>query len=205
MLDRIRDIPGEVFDRPAYHADRRRTEQQIPGVVWKLERSQEFREPYDPSWQALVQGRWLDAIALHEKDRDYARAERRRNRDNGVELRRLRIVEHPVTAYLQWETYFFKILVEEGFELRVLGAEYLHELERTRPLPELLVHGDQVLYEVRYDKQGTPCGARRIDDPDVVAPVQDEIAALWARGEPLMNYFEREIAPMPAPSLTPAR
>lgn len=205
MLSRILDIPGEELDRPAYHADRRRTEREIPGVIWKLERSQEFREPYDPSWQALAQGRWRDSIALHEKDRDYARAERRRNRENGVELRRLRIVERPVTAYLQWETYFFKILVEEGFELRVLDAEHVRVLERSRPLPELLVHADQVLYVVRYDKKGTPCGARRIDDTDVVAPVQDEMAALWAQGEPLMDYFDREIAPMPPPNLTPAR
>jgi hypothetical protein len=205
MLDLIHDIPGEEFDRPSYHADRRRTEREIPGVVWKLERAQEFREPDDPSWRALVQGRWRDAINLHEKDRDYARAERRRNRENSVELRRLRIVERPVTAYLQWETYFFKILVEEGFELRMLDAAHVRELEHSRPLPELLVHGDQMLYEVRYDKQGTPCGARRIDDPNVVAPVHDEIAALWARGEPLMDYFEREIAPMPPPNLTPAR
>jgi hypothetical protein len=205
MLDRVHDIPGRVFDRPAYHADRRRTEQEMPGIVWKLERSQKFREPYDPSWQALVEGRWHDAIALHEKDREHARSTHQRNRKNGVELRRLRIVERPVTPYLQWETHFFKILVEEGYALRVLEAEHVRHLERTRPLPELLVHGDQVLYEVCYDAEGTPSGARRIDDPDVVAPVQHELTLLWAKGEPFMDYFKREITPLPAPRVAPVR
>jgi hypothetical protein len=200
MLERVHDIPGQVFDRPSYHADRRRTEQEVPGTVWKLERSQVFREPYDPSWQALIEGRWDDALVLHEEDRAAARSEHGRHRENGVEFRRLRIVENPVTPYLQWEMYFFRILVEEGFELRVLDSGHVSDLERDRPLPELLVHGDQVLYQVRYDERWTPSGARRVDDPEVVGPVQEEIAKLWAQGEPLMDYFEREIAPLPPPT-----
>lgn len=201
MLERVYDIPGQVFNRPGYHADRRRTEKEVPGAVWKLERSQVFREPYDPSWQALIEGRWKDALALHEEDREAARSEHSRNHENDVEFRRLRIVEQPVAPYLQWEMYFFRILVQEGFMLRVLDAGRVRDLEQDRPLPELLVHGDQVLYQVRYDEHWTPCGARRIDDPDVVRPAQEEIAQLWAQGEPLLDYFERVIAPLPPPAV----
>lgn len=201
MLERVHDIPGQVFDRPTYHADRRRTNEKVPGIVWKLERSQVFREPHDPGWQALMEGRWQDALAFNEEDRDYARKKRRHNRQYGVELRRLRIVERPVTPYLQWEMHFFKILVEEGYALRVLDSERVRHLERERQLPELLVHGDKVLYQVRYDELWTPCGARRIDDPTVVGPVYEEIADLWTQAEPLLAYFEREIAPLPPPEI----
>lgn len=150
-----------------------------------------------------MEGRWADALALHEEDRSYARAEFLRNRENGVEFRRLRIVERPVTPYLQWEMHFFKILVQEGIDVRVLDASHVRDLERERPLPELLVHRDQVLYQVRYDELWTPCGARRIDDPQVVGAVFEEIADLWAQSEPLLDYFDREIAPLPPPTVTP--
>lgn len=205
MLERVHDIPGKVFDRPSYHADRRRTEKEVSGIVWKLERSQEFREPHDPSWRAFAEGHWEEALALNEEDRKYARTTQQRYREIGVEFRRLRIVEKPVTPYLQWEAHFFKILTEEGYTLRVLDAEHVRDMERTRPLPELVVHGDRVLYEVGYDDKGTPGGARRIDDPAVVAPVQREIARLWTEAEPFINYFEREIAPLPAPMVKPVR
>ncbi|MCW2945375.1 MAG: hypothetical protein JWR24_2092, partial [Actinoallomurus sp.] len=63
------------------------------------------------------------------------------------------------------------------------------------------VLGDSVLFEVLYDADGTPYGARRIHDAKVIAETGKEIAGLHDRGEPLLDYFQREIAPLPPPTV----
>jgi hypothetical protein len=202
MLDLIADIPGKALDRPAYHAQRRRETSRLTGPVWKLERSQLFHEPDDdPSWQAFVAGEWDRALAALESDWPNARTEMDGYSRQGSELRRLRVVERPVSPYVQWEMHWFKILVEEGTAIRVLDAEQLGDRERGGPLPEIVVD-EHALYHVTYDADWKAIGARRIDDPDVMRGATMEIAQLWAEGEPFVDYFDREIAPLPPPTTT---
>lgn len=87
-----------------------------------------------------------------------------------------------------------------GFGVRVVRAEALSALESQGQLPEVVVIGDRVLYEVRYEPDWTPCGARRIDTPRVIAAAATEIADLYDQGEPLLDFFDRELAPLPAPA-----
>jgi hypothetical protein len=51
------------------------------------------------------------------------------------------------------------------------------------------------------DAEGTAYGVRRIDDPQVIAEAGREVADLYANAEPLPEYFAREIAPLPPPTL----
>jgi hypothetical protein len=119
----------------------------------------------------------------------------------GIEFRRVRIVEQPASAYLLWELHSLKITDECGRPVRVLDASQVKDLERDQQLPELVVFGHLVLFEVRYDENWAGCGARRIDDPHVIEQAAAEIARLWVMAEPLADYFAREIAPLPAPTL----
>lgn len=200
MLDRIGDVPGEFLDHAAYHARLALEMGRLRGVFWKLERSQVFREPNDTSWQAFMSGDWKSALDLLEKDREDVRAEARRNAAQGLEIRRVRVVEHPVGPYLQWELHALSLLACEGFGLSVLPAEQVAALEVRARLPEVVVVGDQVLYEVQYLPDWTPCGARRITAPDVIGAAASEIERLYERGEPFLSYFDREVLPL----LTPA-
>jgi hypothetical protein len=196
MLERIRELPGKTLDAASYHALRREETEHLTGPIWKLERSQYFHEPDDdPSWQAFIAGDWSRVLTVFERERADARAETEKYARQGSELRRLRIVERPVSRYLLWETQWFKILVEEGTSIRVLGAQQVRDLERHGPLPEIVVD-EHALYHVRYDEDWRACGARRIDDPDIVRQTTREIAELWERSEPFMNYFAREVAPL---------
>lgn len=113
--------------------------------------------------------------------------------------RRLRIVESPVSPYLQWAMHYFRMLAQEGMDFRVLDAAHLTSHESVRPLPEAVILGEHVLYEILYDPAGTPYGARRVDDPSVIAACRRDVAELYTRGEPLAAYFEREIAPLAPP------
>lgn len=202
MLERLREVEGTLLDRPAYHADSAAERARLTGGIWKLERSQHFSEPHDPAWRALMAGDWDGAIGVFEQERPAVREKARSYARRGTPFRRLRVVEHPVSRYLQWEMHYFRVLAEEGgegYELRVVDASLLKDLERDRPVPEVVVLGEVVAYEIRYDERWAPCGARRITDPEAVRSTRDQIAALWKQGEPLMDFFDREIAPLPVP------
>lgn len=201
MLDQIPGIPGDTLGHTAYHKDFARRTADLRGVIWKLERSQYFRELNDPSWQAFVSGDWQRSLDLLEKDREAVRAEAGENRRQGLSIRRVRVVELPMTPYVQWELYALRMLAEEGFELSVLPAAELSALESGGQLPEVVVIGGRVLYQVRYQRDWTPCGAKCIKVPHVIRGAASEIARLFAKGESLLDFFEREVAPLPAPAV----
>ncbi|PSK95978.1 hypothetical protein CLV63_113141 [Murinocardiopsis flavida] len=199
MLERVSELPATLLERDAYLADYWREYGQVNGVFWKLERGQTFREPGDASWEAFAAGDWGRALELNAADRVEAEAMAAKDRETGVETRRIRVVEKPVSPYLQWEMQFLRLLAEAGQTLRVLRVPDVVHLERHRPLPEIVILGDRVLYMVRYDTTGTACGAWRIDAPDVITECIAELADLFATGEPLLDFFHREIAPLPPP------
>src|SRR5262249_18433696 len=152
MLSRIHKIAGKTLDVAAYHAIRRGETHHLTRPIWKLERSQYFHEPDDdPSWQAFVADDWHRVLAVFESERAGAAAEVENYRRQGTELRRLRIVERPVSRYLLWEMQWFRILAEEGTAIRVLDAEHVRAVERDGVLPEIVVD-EHALYHIRYDK-----------------------------------------------------
>jgi hypothetical protein len=159
-------VPGPELDLASYSDAFDEAYKQI--VFWKIERRQTFREPGMPSWEAFAAGDWARALELNERERDTVLAKVAEDESLGVESRRLRVVEYPVTPYLQWEMQYFRLLAEAGEDLL-------------------------------YDAEGTAYGARRIDDPQVIAEAGREVADLYAAAEPVLDYFVREIAPLPAP------
>jgi hypothetical protein len=66
-------------------------------------------------------------------------------------------------------------------------------------VPELVILGGQVMYEIRYGADCALSGARRIDDLAVIAACHQEVAGLYDIAEELHTYFDREIDPLPAP------
>ena len=206
MLDRLGQLPGTELDFPAYSADFDREYATLTGVIWKLERHQTFREPGDPSWEAFMAGDWSQALELNEADRPEAAAQVAEERARGVETRRVRVVDHPPTPYVQWEMQYLRLLAEAGDEPRVLPSAEVRDWEsRYGDLPEVLVFADRLVYLLRYDGAGEPSGCRRIDTPEAVRGTAREIADLYERAEPLLTYVNREITPLPPPVPRDAR
>ena len=197
MLEQVRTHPGVGFDPEGYLADFWSYYHRINTVFWKLERIQDFREPGNPSWVAMAKGDWDDALRL--LDGGHADIRTQEKLADGFARKRVRIVEHPVTPYLQWEMYTLRLRHGTEDEIRIVPAEAVSHLEIGRPLPEIVVLGSEALYEILYDETGTLNGARRIDDHDLVIQCGNEIADLFSNGEDLLTYFDREIAPMPPP------
>jgi hypothetical protein len=203
MLDLVPDLPGERLGLKSYSADFQE-HFWTADVTWKLERQESFREPTVPSWAAMERGDWNTAVRLIEEMRG-GRAEFQRKLDRqGIVQRRIRIVGHPVTPYLQWEMHALRLWAELGEEIRVLPTEAVHDLEPVRMLPEVVVLGGRsagspVMYEILY-RAGELVGARKLTDRRLIAECRKEIAALWSEGEDLFDYFDREIAVLPPPS-----
>lgn len=197
LFQSLRSATGRVLDRRAYHADAAsvRADPDISGDSWKLERSQVFHEDGDPAWDAYLEGDWARVAEIFESERPDLERQRRSYAQQGVTLRRVRIVETPMTPYLRWEMLSHRVFVESGYEIGVLDAEQVREFERETPLPELVVYGGEVVYQVRYDERWAPVGAKRIDDPELARGLSEVIAGLYRRSEPLLDFYRREVHP----------
>ncbi|WP_187283319.1 DUF6879 family protein [Streptomyces sp. t39] len=205
MFDSFAGAPSTRLDRPAYHADLGRI-YSGGGIDFlnKLERGQHFQEGGFPSWEAFAAGDWERALALADERREEYAQELRKASRSGVAHRRLRVVEFPVTPYVQWELHVLRVRVEAGDDIRVLDARAIADIERTRPVPEVVVLGDVVMYEVVYDAEGNADGARRYGDRSLIRETNAGFDALYERGEEFRAFFDREIADLAPPQVTGA-
>lgn len=185
MLERIHEISGVLLSAEEYLDDFWPEFRKIDGVFWKLERVQGFHESRAPARESD----WDRSVKLIGDGRPVRR----------FPCRRIRVVERPVTPYLRWEMHVLALRGGSAEQVRVLDAAEVLDLEGSRRLPELVVLGTTVMYEVTYDSRGAHSGARRIDDPEVIDACRGELDKLFAMGEDLRTYYEREIVPLPAP------
>ncbi|WP_433531674.1 DUF6879 family protein [Micromonospora sp. CA-263727] len=195
MRELLRSTAGERLGLAAYDADFAEAVDSVDGPILRTERIQTLREPGNPAWEAFTDGRWDDALRIAaEPDPESARFFAQLDKA-GSALRRLRIVERPLTPYVIWELHALRHRAEAGERIRVLGADRLVGFEqRHGRIPELMVLGSQVLYEVMYDPSGTPVGARKLIEPGVVRACRVQIESLLEEAEPLDSYFRHEVA-----------
>jgi hypothetical protein len=166
---------------------------------WKLERRQYFDEAGDPGFDAFRRGAWEEALRFAEAQEPALREAAARDRDRGSVFRRVRVVEEPLSPYVQWELHVLRVRARAGSPIRVLTAENVRERESDAPLPELVVLGGRVLYQVLYTDNGVPDGAMRFVDPLVVQEWERCIASLFDAGEELESYVKRYVAHLPVP------
>lgn len=199
MFDSFPHGVSERMDRPTYHADFRRIHQSGINRLRKLERGQEFKERGFASWEAFAAGEWDRALSLIEEKRDVYAQQFREAARLGILERRLRVVEFPVTPYVQWELFVLRLRVELGDNIRVLEARKISDIEKDRPVPEVVILGDIALYEVLYDNEGNAAGANRFTDRALIQETTAGFETLYERGDDFHDFFDREILPLPPP------
>lgn len=203
MHELLAGAVGERLELDAYLDDFDRHFWQVGQVgFWKLERQQCFQESGDASWEAFARGDWQEALRLIEAGRAELEDEHRQVAQHGFTVNRVRVVQEPISPYLQWELHLLRVREECGSRVRVLSPEQVAAYETTGPLPEIVVLGTDVMYEVLYDEQGVLVGGRRYTDAGLVRQWQRLVADLFAQGELLAEYFSRRVADLPAPRLS---
>ncbi|MFI6548541.1 DUF6879 family protein [Streptomyces prunicolor] len=204
MFDSFPGGTSERLDRPTYHADLSRVYSSGIGFLNKLERGQHFKERGFPSWEAFAEGDWERSLSLaKERREDYAEELRQASR-LGVRHRRLRVVESPITPYVQWELFVLRVRVDLGDDIKVIDAHDISNIERTRPVPEVVILGDVVMYEVVYDEDGNAAGANRHTDRSLIRETNTGFDALYERGEGFHDFFDREIDTLAPPRVSGA-
>ncbi|MDR7277451.1 DUF6879 family protein [Catenuloplanes atrovinosus] len=198
----------EVLDRSAgvrlsadeYRADfRERFWQSHEYDFWKLERRQTFAEPGDESWVAFSHGDWETALRLIAARRPQYESDARRMAELGFASYRVRVVEAPLTPYLQWELRLLRLMGATSDRVRVLDAARVGLHEASGPLPEVVTLGADVTYEVLYDDAGLADGAIRHTGAALTAACRQFIARLYESGEDVVAYVDREVAALPPP------
>ena len=189
---------GERMTLSAYYADFQENFSHTR-EFWKLERGQVFAEPGDASWEAFDSGHWRKSLRLLSRRRKDLKRYHEEAAAAGTITRRIRIVSLPVTPYLQWELHLLQIRDETGGPIRILSAAAVADLEDQGPLPEIYTMDRTVMYQAVYDDHGVLAYALRYTGQELVGRCRDFIADLYARGEPMRSFFEREIAPLPPP------
>ena len=199
MFDSFPGSNPEFLERDRYHEDFRRHLQGGIGSLEKLERGQHFREKGFASWEAFAAGEWGRSLSLIEEKRDIYAQQLQSAADRGITRRRLRVVEFPVTPYVQWEFHVLRLRVELGDQIRVLDAATIPGIERNRPVPEVVILGDAVMYEVIYNSEGDATGANRYTDSALIEETSAGFDTLYDRGEGFSEFFTREISPLAPP------
>lgn len=166
---------------------------------WKFERRQHFEEQNDPSRDALSQGRWDEALRLLEEERGRWLTIAQEDEQRGAPFRRVRVVEAPLTAYMRWELHALSVQAKAGMGIRVVDAERFRSLERARPLPEVVVIGGEVLYEVVYTDAGVLKGGRLFSDLELTTNWERFIGDLYESGEDVVSYVDRNVSRLPQP------
>lgn len=202
MLDQVRHAPGEVF-RPAkaYLDDSNQYWSRIDRFE-KIERQQKFADPRYESWHLFTAGRWEESLAAFERVRPEIVAEFANDARLGYTSHRVRVVEYPITPYVQWEMNGFKIRVECGEDIRIVDPTAIGQYESDGDtVPELIFMGTLAMYEVLYDATGNLAGGRKFTDPRLIEGCLSDVRALHETGEDFWSFFEREVAPLPPPAI----
>lgn len=127
-------------------------------------------------------GDWREALRLIEAQRSGLSDLSRLAARHRCRLLRVRVVETPLTPYLQWELHLLRVRAECGELIRVLGPEPLAAYEATAPVPELITLNDDTVYEIRYDAEGVLEGAVRHLDTGARDRVAAWIEKLYGLG-----------------------
>lgn len=189
---------GERMELSAYYADFAKN-YAVAHEFWKLEPGQVYAEPGSESWKAFDSGDWEAALRLMEKRRAGLVRDNEEDAARGMYSYRVRIVSLPPTAYLQWELQFLKLRDETGEAIRVLLDSDVADLEDGKQLPDICTMDTDVMYRVVYDDNDVLDHALRYTDKTLVKRCRDFIVGLYERGEPISEFFQREMSVLTPP------
>ncbi|MFJ6824887.1 DUF6879 family protein [Streptomyces niveus] len=168
---------------------------------WKFERQQSFKEPGVESWEAFFRGDWDTALALIAEQRGHYERYFQKIADHGFGLHRVRVVEEPVTPYLQWELHLLRLKEQCGEDTRIAKESDLSSIETGARLPEIAIIGSSVLYEIIYDGDGTLTGGIRYTDEELISECRRIVRGIHGSGEHLESFFERRVISLPPPAV----
>ncbi|GII93116.1 DUF6879 family protein [Sinosporangium siamense] len=202
MTDLLEGFSGERLERAVYRAEFRTEYQRLyDDESWKLERRQSFAEPGVPSWEAFDAGDWQTALRLIAEGRNRLEEYFGEHANRGVASYRVRVVEWPLTPYLQWELHLLNLRAECGERIHIVTVDQTADRETSGPFPEIITLGAKTMYRIHYTAQGVGDGSTRFTDPLLIERCRHVIKSLHEQGEDIRSYFAREVAGLAPPAV----
>ena len=169
-----------------------------PGTTfWKFERGQHYAEPANPSWVAFNEGNWELALELIEAERDRLTEHHTELDAQGIRTHRVRIINTPLTPYLQWELHYLNLRHQTGGPIHIYPAHLLDPLEHYGPvLPDLNICAPQAMYIPGYDHNGVLEHATKYPWSGAITRFVED---LYQLGQPIDEFFNTHIAHLPPP------
>jgi len=191
---------GVRLDIDSYRREFRRRRSEIRDTnSWKFERRQHFEEQSSPGRDAFRRGDWEGAMRILEGKRESVLQSILEDHKNRTTFYRVRVVEEPISTYLQWELRSLRMQAECGKQIRVVGVGAVSALEASRLLPEVVILGVQTLYKVVYTDAGVPDFAVRFANAEFIKNWEEFIKELYNMGEDVASYVDRQVAHLPPP------
>jgi len=124
---------------------------QVEGQILKLETRQEYREPGNPSYEALIKGNFDKALELLPESRKDDIELYKQLSDRKVDFIRCRPVVFPVSDYLKWEL--------ECYRFNSVHGERIYFTDRTSLFDEyatndFIIFDNKVAVIHNYDQHG---------------------------------------------------
>lgn len=192
---------GHTMTLGAYYADFDHNYRKHDTTFWKFERGQHYAEPHDASWQAFQRGDWDTALDLIEQRRPQLTEHHEQLTAQGIATHRVRIVDYPLTPYLQWELHLLNVRHQTGGPVHIYPAHLLAPLEHTgHELPDLNICAPHAIYIPNYDDNGVLASATKYPWGNSITRY---VKHLYKLGRPVDDYFATHVAHLPPPALPP--
>lgn len=141
--------------------------------VLKLETRQQYKEPGNPSWEALARGDFEEALRLIPASRAVDVPLYMALRERRVEFIRCRPVRLPLTDYLRWEFACYDFNAAHGEQILCAAEAEVAALFKERLHHDFLVFDDRVALLHDYDSNGQIRGGWETSDGEQIAALKE--------------------------------
>jgi hypothetical protein len=135
----------------------------------KLETRQVYQEPGDASLSAFLKGDRMTAHALLRQPLEGADAESITASRRDISWTRIRLVEFPLTPYLQWELLTYQVSVKYGERILLTDVTGESRTSVLRRGDDFLMFDKKTVLAHNYDREGHLQGAWLIEKDSHVA------------------------------------
>jgi hypothetical protein len=157
----------------------------------KLECWQRYWESEDNQSQAAYNSGDIDtARDLLRREAEVDRPLYEDVRSRGIEYARVRLVQEPLTPYLEYELLSYRIRVDLGENIEVVRCDAGARLPDERHFDFLLFdRGTALIHDYGTAKIGRQVGGWLTHEPDVIARLEQTIASLRRQAVPVQHYL----------------
>lgn len=166
--------------------------------LWKVERRQEYQEPGVSSLEAYIRGDKAEAVKLlrdayyEDKWTSYALHRAREN----IPMVRIRVVERPLTPYLEWEFLTYQISSQYGERILIADVTDQPGSSPLRGGRDFVMFDRKIVLAHNYEPAGLLDGAWVIDEERQCAQYGRYFTTMLQHSIPLASFIARHRLPL---------